>query len=414
MKCNRRRFLNCTLGAAGYMLAGGMQGTASKLLAAASAALDKSKDAPTSPVAIQRCESYEPAVVRARINAAIDLIGGIGKLVNGKTVTIKINVTGGPGELGGLPGYRTYHIHPNLLAALCAAIHDGGAKRIVIVESQYSLKTPEEVLGGAGWDINAIKAAGGHTVIFEDTRNRGSWPRYSTLKVPWGGFLFPSFMLNQWYEKTDVFVSLSKMKDHLCAGVTLSIKNLFGISPTALYGGDAPNEKTVDYRGPMLHNGARSVPAGVPAELAINTPVKDWRSRVPRITADLLGVRPIDLAVVDGVESNRGGEGPWCGGVEPVAPKLLFVGRNPVCLDAIGTVAMGYNPQAQHFEFPFAGENHLRLLESAGVGTIDPKRIEVLGLPLDKAIYPYNPKHVPLDWPTAMYSSPRLYHPAMA
>ena len=361
-------------------------------------AADRAKDAPSSPVAIERCESYEPQVVRAKLDAALDSIGGIKKLVNGKTVTIKINVTGGPGDMVGLPGYRTYHTHPVVLAAMCAALHDAGAKRIVIVESQYSPKTPEEVLGGTGWDINAIKSAGGNTVSFADTRNRGSFPAYSTLRVPWGGFLFPAFMVNQQYEKTDVFVSLGKMKDHICGGITLSIKNLFGIAPTSLYGGDAPNENTTDYRGPILHNGARAVPAGVPAEKEV---VKEWKKRVPRITADLAGIRPVDLAVVDAIETTHGGEGPWIKKVGAIQPKLLLAGRNAVCTDAIGACTMGYDPQAEHYAFPFPGENYLRLLASVGVGTIDPKKIEVRGLSIEKALIQFNPNKEPLETPTA-------------
>ena len=36
---------------------------------------------------------------------------------------------------------------------------------------------------------------------------------------------------NRRYEKTDVFVSLAKLKDHANAGVTMTVKNLFGIAP---------------------------------------------------------------------------------------------------------------------------------------------------------------------------------------
>jgi uncharacterized protein (DUF362 family) len=334
------------------------------------------------------------------------LIGGIRELVQGKTVTVKINVTGGPGKLCGLPGYRTYQIHPNLLAALCAALNDAGARRIVVVESQYSTKTPEEVLTAGGWNVNGIKAAGGHTVTFEDTRNRGPWRGYSKLTVPWGGFMFPAFHVNQRYEKTDVFVSLSKLKDHLCTGVTMSIKNLFGITPTSLYGDDGPNENSLSARGDVLHNGKRAVPAGVPGEVAHNLPAH-WRYRVPRITADALGARPIDLAVVDGIETNRGGEGPWAETVEALQPRLLFAGRNAVCTDAICTAAIGYDPMAPHWQFPFPGDNYLALLASVGVGAIDPERIEVVGLPLNEAVFPFNPKRIPLDIPTVLYRDPR-------
>ena len=132
-------------------------------------------------------------------------------------------------------------------------------------------------------------------------------------------------------------------------------------------------------------------------------PANNYKYRVPRVTADLLGARPVDLAIVDGVETNRGGEGPWAKGVEPLAPKLLVVGRNAVCTDAICTALQGYDPQAPHFQFPFPGENHLRLLSSVGVGCIDPKRIEVRGLSVEKAIFPFNPTKLPLDTPTAFY-----------
>jgi uncharacterized protein (DUF362 family) len=318
-------------------------------------------------------------------------------------VTIKMNLTGGPtGKIGGLPPHRTYHVHPNVVAALCAALADAGARRMMLVEGQYSLKTPEEVLAAADWDVAAIHAAGEHRVSFIDTRNRARFPAYSRLKVPWGGYMFPSFDVNQAYEKTDVYISLGKLKDHALAGVTMSCKNNFGITPTALYGGDAPNENTTNYRGDILHFGSRKVPAGVPAELDHGLKVNDAPRRVPRVTADTVGARPIDLAVIDAVESNRGGEGPWIPGVEPIQPKLVLVGRNPVTTDAVCAAVMGYDPQAEHFAFPFQGENHLRLLAVAGVGTNDPNRIEVRGVPLKEALCPYNPQHLPVRVPTSL------------
>ena len=404
VQITRRQALAYSLGTAGWIAAG----SATSLFADGKSSIpmnrrDRSRRAPTSPVSIQRCESYETALLRAKLDQAFKDIGGIRKLIANKTVTIKINVTGGPGKLAELPGYRTYQTHPHMLAAVCAALHDAGAKRIVVVESQYSDKTPEQVLGGGGWDVNAIKSAGGGKLDFEDTRNKGTHKSYATLKVPWGGLLYPAFMVNPSYEQTDVMVSLAKLKDHLCTGVTGAAKNLFGIVPTSLYGGDAPNEKSLHYRGPILHNGTRDVPAGVPGELE-KLPEKDCRRRVPRVTADIVGARPIDLAIIEGIETNRGGEGPWAKGVEPLAPKLLIVGRNPVCTDAVATAVMGYDPTAAHGEFPFPGDNHLLLLNQMGVGQCNPKRIEVRGMTIQQALFPFNAKRVPLDVPTAWYS----------
>jgi uncharacterized protein (DUF362 family) len=392
------------LGAAGLVLGGGLSGLrASDEKGPALPGPDRSQKAPTSPVAITRCGSYEPKALRRKLDETLNLIGGLKKLVEGKTVTVKLNITGGPkaGPLGGLAPYLTYHVHPNIVAALCAAVHDAGAKRIVVVESSYELRTTEEILTDGGWDVGAIKAAGGHKVDFIDTRHRGPFPKYSELKVSFGGFIYPAFHVSQAYEKTDVFVSLAKMKDHGNAGVTMGAKNLFGIAPLSLYGGDAPNENSVNYRGPILHFGQKKVPAGVPGELDHGIKVGDFLRRVPRVTADTVGARPIDLVVIDGIVTNRGGEGPWLAGTEPMMPKLILAGRNVVSADAVCTAVMGYDPLADHFQFPFMGENHLKLLAAVGVGTNDPERIEVRGLPIREALHPFNPQRLKLGEPLA-------------
>lgn len=395
-RIHRRELLVRGLGTAGLVIGGGLPalGAGQSKTKRPDPGPDRSRQAPSQPVAIARCPSYEPQLLRRKLDEAMDQIGGLKKLVEGKSVTIKLNLTGGPkaGKLGGREPHETYHVHPNLVAALCAALNDAGAKRMVIVESSYYLEPPEKWMGEAGWEIRGIKEAGGNRVTFIDTRNRGPFPSYSRLAVPWGGFLYPAFDVCAAYEKTDVFVSLGKMKDHGNAGVTMALKNLFGIAPISLYGGDAPNEDSIHYRGPIIHFGEKKPPAGVPGELEHGVAVGDWSKRVPRATADMVGCRPIDLAVIDGIFTNRGGEGPWLKGVEPLEPKLIFVGRNAVCTDAVCTAAMGYDPQADHYQFPFMGENHLKLLASVGLGTIDPGKIEVRGLSIKEAVFPFNPQ----------------------
>ena len=365
-----------------------------------------SSSAPSLPVAIQRCPSYDRTLLSAKLQQAFDLIGGISQLARGKTVVMKMNLTGGPRwKLGGLPAYQTYHVHPHFVAATCAALHGAGATRIVLLESSYDRRPLEQTMAEGGWDIDMINAAGGGRVTWEDTRNKGSWPNYSRMKVPWGGYVYPAFDLNGWYEKADVFVSLGKMKDHANAGITLSVKNLFGIAPTSIYGDNydpagkpSVDEKCLTARGDTFHKGSRQPPSGAPQETDPKSS-RDWEHRVPRITADLFGCRPPDLCLVDGIETNRGGEGPWIKGVEPIKPQLLLVGRNGVCTDAIGAAAMGYNPAAGHKEFPFMGDNHLAFLAEKGVGTHVVEAIEVLGLPLKEALYPFNPKRLKVGEP---------------
>ena len=171
---SRREMLVRGLGAAGLLVGGGLPAIWAPQRASAAPKLpDRSKDAPSSPVSIQRCESYEPKLVHRQLDAALDGIGGIGNLVRNKTVTVKLNVTGPVLKVQGRPAHRTYHIHPNVLAALCGVLHDAGAKRIHLVEAWYTRKTPEEFLAAAGWDLAAIRSAGGLKML----RDRGlkSW-----------------------------------------------------------------------------------------------------------------------------------------------------------------------------------------------------------------------------------------------
>jgi uncharacterized protein (DUF362 family) len=344
--------------------------------------------APAAPVAIRRCQSYDPQEVYRELSAAIDAVGGLRDLVAGKTVVVKVNMTGPVRDFRGRPASETYHIHPTFVEAFCALADQAGARRIVIVEALYYREPMEVILQQAGWNLQRLQSAGGHKVLWENTKNMGSWKKYSRLTVPWGGYLYPAFDVNQWYEKGDVIVSLAKLKDHGTAGVTMAVKNMFGILPTALYGDDAPNEDSLRARVAILHLAKRKVPDGVPAEVGpeIST---DPLERVPRVTADIYGIRPADLAIVDGVLSIKGGEGFWNQGVDLIEPKLLLVGRNGVCVDAVCTAVMGYDPMAPHGSFPFPGENHLQLAAEAGLGTNDLKRIEVRGLSIQEALCPF-------------------------
>ena len=102
---------------------------------------------------------------------------------------------------------------------------------------------------------------------------------------------------------------------------------------------------------------------------------------MPRIAVDQIGIRPVNLAIVDGIETVRGGEGPWLpGGIERMTPGVILVGRNPVCVDAVGMAVMSYDPHSDRGTAPFVrGNSALLLAEKVGIGTTDLRRIEVVG-----------------------------------
>ena len=75
-------------------------------------------------------------------------------------------------------------------------------------------------------------------VEFENTNFLGSGKSYARFMVPGGGLMYAGYDLNHSYRDTDVFISLAKLKEHRTAGVTLSMKNCFGITPCTIYSDD--------------------------------------------------------------------------------------------------------------------------------------------------------------------------------
>jgi uncharacterized protein (DUF362 family) len=306
-------------------------------------------------------------------------------------MTVKLNLTGNSIKpLLGRPIGETYVTHYATAMALGSLLFKAGARRVLFVESTQSKAGLESTLVGLGWDVPALSALG--KVEFENTRNLGQGRKYSHLRVPGGGLMFAAFDLNHAYEDTDVMVSLAKLKNHLTAGVTLSMKNLFGLPPNSLYGAEAGNENATAPRFPMHDpKGYEKVKMPGLKESGISTePV--WR--VPRITVDLCAARPVHLAIIDGITAMSGGEGPWSGEerLKVTKPGVLIAGFNPVSTDAVGTAVIGYeNPRAARGVKPFAEcDNHLLMAEQVGLGTADLAQIDLRGLPIEKARYPYS------------------------
>ncbi|HWX19641.1 MAG TPA: DUF362 domain-containing protein [Candidatus Binatia bacterium] len=383
---NRRAFLQCSVVlAAGAPVA--LRLSRLELLAAGALPGPGRSD---SKVAIVSCRSYGPEV-REALAKSFDLLGGIEPLVKNKTVTVKLNLTGTNfAPFLGRPVGETYMTHETTALALGSLLFVAGARRVRFVESTQSKAELAATLALAGWDLKRFDALG--KVEFENTRNLGTAKSYSHLRVPSGGYMFSAFDFNHCYMETDVMVSLAKLKNHLTAGVTLSLKNLFGITPNSLYGNEAGSEDATEGRL-VLHDPSSAQKLKLPGlKDGITSADPTWR--VPRITADVCSARPIHLAIIDGITSMSGGEGPWCGGAGPLkvtTPGLLIAGLNPVSTDAVGTGIMGYaDPRVARGTKPFHFcDNHLLLAEQAGLGTADLGQIDVRGLTLEKARYPY-------------------------
>ena len=72
-----------------------------------------------------------------------DQLGGAGRIVRNKTVTIKVNLTGSPGlRFQGKPLGSTHYTHPKTLMAMVHILDQAGVKRIRLVESAWATSGP--------------------------------------------------------------------------------------------------------------------------------------------------------------------------------------------------------------------------------------------------------------------------------
>jgi uncharacterized protein (DUF362 family) len=348
-----------------------------------SAAAAVSKQAPTAPVSIAKVTGYQTDLTSV-ISKMFDQIGGAGRLVKNKTVTIKLNLTGSPSiRFEGTALGLTHYSHPQTVMAMVALLDRAGARRIRLVESAWGTAGPlEEYLLDSGWNVRQLKSLSSN-LVFENTNGIGSHKKYSRFNVPGTSYVYPGFDLNSAFYETDVFMSMAKLKNHATCGVTLSMKNCFGNTPASIYGDDAglhePNESPTKGRLDVCHYGKRQPSSCSPSELDAKTS-RSPEYRMPRIVAELNAARPVDIAFIDGIETVTGGEGPWVRGLHAVKPGVLLLGTNAVTADSVATAVMGYDPRAERGTPPFEKcDNQLKLAEALGVGTCDLNRIEVAG-----------------------------------
>ncbi len=200
--------------------------------------------------------------------------------------------------------------------ATTALMGKAGAKRIRFRRRvAWALSGPLEEYS-AGFRLECMRAVVGLASRWEyenlpTISARARNIRDSGCRLGLASAFIPSFDLNHAYVGTDVFVSMAKLKNHATCGVTLSMKNCFGITPASIYGDNAgvdePNETPTTGRGDVCHMGKRQPSKSALSEINPASS-REPGYRMPRIVADLAITRPIDLAIIDGIESFHGQE----------------------------------------------------------------------------------------------------------
>ena len=128
--CSRRKFLG-TMGA-----------TAGMLMARPFSLL--ADTAPAGRVAVGVCHQYGPGVI-STLATMFDQLGGLQKIVGGKTVAIKLNLTGvSYDRLGHMRQEDTYWVHPDVVGSTIRLMAKAGARRVRLLESPMGTAEPLE------------------------------------------------------------------------------------------------------------------------------------------------------------------------------------------------------------------------------------------------------------------------------
>ena len=305
------------------------------------------------PVAISRVQTYDRAVIESQMQTLIDQLGGLGDVVKpGDSVAIKTNLTGGvtSGLLNGIPAEESYVTHPEVVRALVKQVKAAGAKEIFIVEAVYEWASYKD------WGYEDIANDLGVTLI--DLNDFKPYTDFVETPVGPDSHIYDKFTFNKILNDVDVFMSVSKMKNHYLAGVTHTMKNLYGLVPYRFYRLSEQDK----YRSGFHGTGSQT------------------QERLPSIIVDINRARPINFSLIDGIKTTQGGEGPWIESLAAIEPGVLIAGKNPVATDAVATAVMGHDPTGDFPGSPFVRcVNHINLAAQAGLGTNRLDEIEVLG-----------------------------------
>ena len=365
---SRREFLTIAGVTAAGLLVSSCQPAATALSPTSVPAVLTASPAASKPapqVAIGRAQTYQRDTITAEVHKLIEQLGGLSDVVKpGDSVAIKVNLTGGvsSGQLPGVTPIESFITHPEVVRALVLEVKAAGAKEIHIVEAAYE---PES---WTTWGYDAVARDTGATLV--DLSNSQPFGDFIEAAVGAGFFVYSSFHFNQILRDVNVFMSVSKMKTHQLAGVSHTLKNLYGLVPYRFYRLSEQDK----YRS-AFHGAADQT-----------------KTRLPRVIMDINRARPIHFSLIDGIKAIQGGEGPWIKTAAPIAPGVLLAGKNALATDAVATAVMGHDPTGEYPNAPYLRcENHLNIAAKLGLGTNRLEEIQVLGTPIEAVKTQFSP-----------------------
>lgn len=246
-----------------------------------------------SSVFIAKASSYDDDLER-KVRQGLGELGILPASISGKSVLLKPNLVE--------PDRTVPHIntHPALVRATAEAFRSLGAREVFVAEGQGHCRDSDWVLDESGLADVLSEAR----LEFVDLNHDEVFMTPNTMRFT----KLRRFGLPSALKRADIVVSMPKLKTHHWAGVTLSMKNLFGMMPGVYYG----------WPKNVLHH------AGIPESIL-------------DITAT---VRP-HLAIIDGIVGMEG-DGPIMGTAKTIG--AIVMGTNLPAVDATGARLMGIDP----------------------------------------------------------------------
>ncbi|HTX91298.1 MAG TPA: DUF362 domain-containing protein [Anaerolineales bacterium] len=149
----------------------------------------------------------------------------------GARVGIKVNMTGAYYLNGRTdpPAVEYFATNPAVVWALGELLIDAGAGKIYVMDGLGTAKREVFDL----WGYTDMAGSIGAELI--DLCKPDPYKDFTEIPVGPNWFNHETYTLNPLLGELDTFVSIGKMKPHSFAGVTLSMKNLMGITPLSVY-----------------------------------------------------------------------------------------------------------------------------------------------------------------------------------
>ena len=150
-----------------------------------------------------------------------------GKIERAKKVGIKVNMQFRTQSIRYIGGRRQELVDDDVLRASLRLLRERTDAELFALDTSTAPQGQR-----SGEDFNTKSILDDYGVHYVEAGD----PPLERYKVPGGGLMFSEYQLSAELGEADAFVSIAKMKNHGFMGITLCLKNLFGLPPIPPHG----------------------------------------------------------------------------------------------------------------------------------------------------------------------------------